>query len=164
MGSIRTLDTWRRLPFSRPLFASALLVGTTVVLASCGEDGPTEVEEDPGELRVEEVVSGEIEVEENPSGIAPLTAELRFETRRPVSVETTVQGSIPLARSAPGFATEHRLPVLGLYPGAANSIELRLIDEEGAEGADTLRIDAPALPDFLPEVEIALLKNFFSES
>lgn len=66
----------------------------------------------------------------NPYGIAPLTAVIAFFTEEKVSVSITVKGieaSGDIAKSFPE-AYEHVIPVLGLYPGTDNTVELRLSD------------------------------------
>ena len=66
----------------------------------------------------------------NPYGIAPLTAVIAFFTEEKVSVSITVKGMEASGDIAKAFpeAYEHVIPVLGLYPGTDNTVELRLSD------------------------------------
>ena len=95
----------------------------------------------------------------NPFGYAPLTAEVTLTTSRPVQVEVFVAG-----RHGPASDVRHRFdtvsrqarfPVLGLYPGWANTITLRFFDANGAALGDTSRtITTPPLLADLPTVTI----------
>lgn len=66
----------------------------------------------------------------NPYGIAPLTAVIAFFTEEKVSVSITVKGMEASGDISKAFpeAYEHVIPVLGLYPGMDNTVELRLSD------------------------------------
>ena len=71
----------------------------------------------------------------NPFGIAPLTAVIDLSSRQPVRVSITIKGKrTPLGDITNDFnrtAANHSLPVLGLYAGHDNRIELRFFDDDG---------------------------------
>lgn len=119
-------------------------------VAGCGDtaSGPPE-----GAVPIESLANGAINLSLNPSGISPLTAEITFQTVRPVAVSSTVLGRIPLTVSSE-TATDHAIPVVGLYPGTLNQVELRLRDVDGLTAIDTLEIQTEALPGFLPTVDV----------
>ena len=84
-------------------------------------------------------------VQLNPYLIAPLTALIMFKTDKPETVAVTVKG-----RQADGdmrfdfpAATEHVIPVYGLYGGSDNTVELQL----GSGAKKSLSIKTEALPD-----------------
>ncbi len=95
----------------------------------------------------------------NPSGSAPLTAEIRLTTSRPVQVELFIAGrngsSGDVQHRFDGVGQQATLPVLGLYPTITNTVTLRFFDESGTFLGETSRdITAqPLLPD-LPVVTI----------
>lgn len=94
----------------------------------------------------------------NPSGYAPLTAEIRLTTTIPVQVEVAVAGrgaSGELRHRFPAVSQQAQLPVLGLYPGFENTITLRFFDAGGALlGEATRTIDTPPLLSDLPSITI----------
>ena len=96
-------------------------------LASCSSDEPTH--NDPPDL------IQSISTVLNPSGYAPLTAELLLETSGPVAVEIKVVGqngtASDLTHRFTGLSTSHSLPILGLYSNALNTIEIRILDSSG---------------------------------
>ena len=101
------------------------LVVASAVLSACDGDSVAA----PEFASFEDLIKGEVQVLPNPSGVAPLTAQVTFATRAPVGVTMTVIGhtgdeSLSYGPTEP--AEEHEVPILGLYPGAHNLIELRL--------------------------------------
>lgn len=94
----------------------------------------------------------------DPYDTAPLTALVMFHTDEPTRVRVTVAGTddnSSIARTYESYRTEHRVPVLGLYPDSANSVELQLETEDGdviAESSVTIETE-PLPEDFLqPEL------------
>lgn len=119
---------------------------------ACGGDdvfAPREVE-----LSVEEVLDGDLTIEVNPNGSTPLSALATFRTRWPASVTVSVLGPEPLVHEFPGEATDHSIPILGLYPGVENRVVLRLADVGAFHASDTLEIRTDSLPEFLPDVQV----------
>lgn len=68
----------------------------------------------------------------NPYLIAPLTALVMFKTAEPTAVTVTVKGKEAAGDISSDFpvATEHTIPVLGLYGDYANQVELVLANGE----------------------------------
>lgn len=64
----------------------------------------------------------------NPYFISPLSAVILFRTEQPVAVTITVKGKEPQGDIKHTFppATEHVLPILGLYADYENQVEVRL--------------------------------------
>lgn len=87
----------------------------------------------------------------NPYRISPLTGVVVFQTAEECRVRVTVKGKTEAAditgETAPG--TEHRVPLIGLYPGTANTVELELLSREG-ESLE--RTELSVLTDGLPDV------------
>jgi hypothetical protein len=118
----------------------ALTLVCLIPLTGCGED-PV----DGGEKGLDFLTT--LTITPNPVGYAPLTAEVRLTTSRPVQVEVLVAG-----RDGPAGDVRHRfddvsqqatLPVLGLYPNWVNTITLRFFDAAGALLGDTSRSTRP---------------------
>ena len=81
----------------------------------------------------------------NPYKIAPLTALVHFKTAAPVNATVTVNGKEAAGDIRASFpaATEHYLPVYGLYDGYDNQVEISL--EGGATTTLTITTEpAPA--------------------
>ena len=121
-----------------------------LLLAGC--DTPVDVE--PPELDFVTTLT----VTPNPSGYAPLTAEVTLATTRPVQVEVIVAGRSGAADLRHRFATvsqQVRFPILGLYPAVSNAVTLRFFDAAGAPLGDISRtIATPPLLRDLPSVTI----------
>ena len=49
---------------------------------------------------------------------------------------------------------DHELPVLGLFPGTLNQVEVTIFGPDSLYAIDTLEIQTDPLPDYLPEIEI----------
>ncbi len=83
---------------------------------------------------VEELVT-EITVTRNPSGFAPLTAEIALTTARPVTAEIVVPGRegelTDVRKRFNDPFTQAVLPVLGLYPEVTNTVLLRFFEPDG---------------------------------
>ena len=104
-------------------------------------------------------IIADIEITKNPSGYAPLTAEIELNTKVPVYIRLRVIGkngeASDIVHNFPEFATDFTLPVLGLYPAFFNEVELIFFDENNSKiGSHTLNIQTGALIDDLPEIEI----------
>ncbi len=103
---------------------------------------------------LENLLDGAVSLTLNPSGINPLAAELAFQTREPARITIEVLGAEPVTYRAGGQATEHRIPVLGLYPGIENRIVLRVVGTGPEYALDTLRLATAPLPEFMPDIRI----------
>ena len=134
-----------------PFLRIALIAGLLTLL-SCGDDNPVGPED-----REPDVVT-ETEVTVNPSGVAPLTAEVYLTTSEPVSVSMTIpgqNGAADLRHDFGDLAQAFRLPVLGLYPGTTTEVTLRLFDASGTDlGTIEVPVSTAPLISDLPEVTI----------
>lgn len=85
----------------------------------------------------------------NPYKVSPLTALVLFETEQPASVRIKVVGKDDLTSFEHTFeeATEHRLPIYGLYAGQDNQVEITAGDQ-----TKTVSIKTKALPEDFPKV------------
>ncbi|MFW5489734.1 MAG: aryl-sulfate sulfotransferase [Desulfovibrio sp.] len=86
----------------------------------------------------------------NPYLINPLAALVLFRTEKPVSATVTVHGKTSVANISKTFgpATEHILPVLGLYKECGNLVDVELDNGEKV----TLTVTTGALPELTREV------------
>lgn len=94
----------------------------------------------------------------NPSGYAPLTAEIALATSRPVQVELLVPGRggdmTDVRHRFEGLNDRFTLPVVGLYPGETTVI-LLFFDENGAPLGDLTRsVTSSLLISDMPEIAI----------
>lgn len=100
----------------------------------------------------------ELRITPDPLEYAPLTAEVRVTTSRPIQVEVVVAGqgtSDDLTHRFPAVSARSRFPVLGLYPDAVNTITVRILDTDGTLLGDTVHpIVTPPLLGALPSVTI----------
>ena len=126
------------------LFFSFLLLFSWV-LPSC-ESGPQPLEK---------ILKDEVFAKVNPSGIAPLAAQLRFSTEENCRVDVEVLGDIPVKKSFTASEKYHEVPVTGLYPGRENQILLTLTTSKGKVYQGIVTATTETLPDILPEIKIS---------
>jgi arylsulfate sulfotransferase len=116
--------------------------------------------ESAGQVRVARVkasssfIDSDITLTLNPYGIAPLAALAEFTTRIPCNVFLEVRGEIRVQRNFMDESTEHAVPIVGLYPGRENTIDLALYRHHGTAEHQTLSITTDPLPDFFPTIVI----------
>jgi arylsulfate sulfotransferase len=118
----------------------------SALLHACGSDQGPKV--------LDEITLGEVKVQVNPSGKVPLGALLTFSTQENCTAKVTVTGKEPVSRTFSKATRYHDIPVLGLYPGTANQVAVEVTDESGQRYVDTLTVEAPAIPDFFPTIDI----------
>jgi len=146
----------------------SLVALTTALLFSCADDDETnEVVTIPETSKTEVALSTMLETPAittlNPSGVAPLTAELKLETKLASNVEITVLGSIPVNKKFNTASTLQELNILGLYPGITNRVAVRVETEQNF-ALDTLEITTDSLPSVLPSIEINMAQPALMEA
>lgn len=141
-----------------------------LVVHSCTkeDDGPTVIEVvpeiDPAtEKPIDKILTDSIQIEVNPTGIAPLSALASFTSSVPINVQIAIAGKIPIEHSFPAFNTRHSIPLVGFYPGINNEVIFTLTTEAGAYAKDTLAIAIPEIHEFLPEIDISAYQPAKSE-
>lgn len=95
----------------------------------------------------------------NPYELSPLSAIVGFCTEEETSVSITVQGKnaySSISHTFEEFATEHLVPVYGLYAGQDNQVKLTVTDRDGTAQTSTLTIQTEALPDDISKVEVKI--------
>lgn len=94
----------------------------------------------------------------NPSGYAPLTAEITIETNIPVKINIEVEGKDEesgISHSFNELNTMHEIPVLGLYADYFNTVRLTFSTADGDEiGKKEYNFQTATLSLAMPEVEI----------
>lgn len=91
----------------------------------------------------------------NPYQISPLTAVILFDTPETCAVRFTVKGKTSEAdiSGEVNAAVSHRIPVVGLYPGMENTVELELLDDSGnVTDTKEVKITTEALPEQLTDI------------
>ncbi len=99
------------------------------------------------------------EIRINPSGIAPLTASLKYNGKVKNLISISVLGKevngITLSKQFKSFQESHAIPVLGLYADYTNKVVVSLLNENGQiRATDTLEITTDPLHELLPTVSI----------
>ncbi len=127
-----------------------LICCSLLFLWSCSEDD---------ELGLRLDVIEELQLEVNPSGVAPLTAIINLSTNTDVSVSLRVVGEHGSASDVIKDFTEIgsnlEIPVLGLYAERENRVELTLRDRSGNQlGAQIVTIQTEALIPEMPDIDI----------
>ncbi len=110
-------------------------------------------------LEVSGQTIGDVELTLNPSGHAPLAAQLTFSTDTPTLATLHIYDGKETTVVTPKdeYATEHDLMVLGLRPGRTNSVRVTVKDRAGAEAAsETMEIVTDPLPDDFPPIELKI--------
>jgi arylsulfate sulfotransferase len=135
---------------SKKILPLLLLTGLFII-HGCSDKGPTGFESGL-------VVSNE-QTTVNPSGFAPLSAQIEVET----DIETRISIRIPgtdgpesdITQEFEELKTSHIIPVHGLYADQNNPVELTFFGSSGAElGTKTYDIEtSPLIPD-LPQINI----------
>lgn len=131
-----------------------------LLLAGCSDDDPVEVP-DTG---IDSDLIESLEVRLNPTGYAPLSAELLMETSQAVTVVATIrgrQGTISnVVRRSEGSATRFEIDIFGLYADFDNQVEIALLDGSG-NTLETQNISiqtGPLIAD-LPQITIDTPSN-----
>ena len=118
-----------------------------------------------GSLRTDQMVQAELDsgnytfeeplVINDPYQNAPLSGLILFTTEEECGIRVTVKGKTEAADVAGELqpARQHRVPVIGLYPGTENTVTLEKLGEDGSvTESKTLKIQTDALPDALKDV------------
>ncbi len=128
--------------------AVSILLGA-MLLSACGSDGPDalHVTQDPV-------------VTLDPNGVTPLAAVVEMETRGPVSVTLDIStgGDSRIVKFG-AMETSHKIPVLGLLPNTAYTIEVTIEDSAGniadiTKYSGGLNIITNPLPADFPNIEV----------
>ncbi len=100
----------------------------------------------------------------NPYGTAPLTALVRFQTKKKGYIKIRVVGqdgeASDITHQFDKYGTRHEVPILGLYPDYENQVELMLVNKKGKiKARQTLNIKTDTLPkEYNKPVEIIINK------
>lgn len=93
----------------------------------------------------------------DPYNRSPLSALVIFDTKEAAQVSFTVKGkddASDISKTMPEYRTHHELPVVGLYPGYTNTIEITAETESGETLAHTFTLTTKDLPEEMPTIEI----------
>lgn len=128
-----------------------------VLFVGCEKDRPVQTGSVIGNLQQGGIVNQQIVV--NPSGFAPLTAQISFTTTTNTWVKITVVGKhgvvSNVANTFSAASLSHQLPILGLYADYLNEVDVTLFDEQGANlGTSVLKIQTAPLSIELPRIKI----------
>ncbi|HLR59898.1 MAG TPA: aryl-sulfate sulfotransferase [Pseudogracilibacillus sp.] len=93
----------------------------------------------------------------DPYDTSPLSALVMFETQNPVTTEVSIGGekyAETITNKWEKAETQHVIPVLGLYPGQDNKVEIIVTNEEGETTKSEVTITTDALPDDFMETTL----------
>lgn len=125
----------------RKLIASLIFTLALVLLTACGS-APQ--------------LTGEIDLQMNPSGNTPLAALLTFSTDQPATVHLTLDdGENTTEASFAEARTDHSIPVLGMRPGRTTTVTVSLKSESNkSQDLEPIDITTPPLPEGFPAIEV----------
>jgi len=89
----------------------------------------------------------------NPSGIAPLTAQINIMADQPCTVAIEVEGKSPMVQAFDTKSNELYVPVVGLYPNRTNQVKVTLT-YDGGQAEEVVEITTDPLPASFPSIEI----------
>ena len=98
---------------------------------------------------------------QDPYQANPLSALILFETAQPAQVTVTVRGKNQYATfpfTLDGFITHHELPVLGLYAGQANEVDLNVAYQNGQIETSKQTLQTEPLPFDFPTLNVQVSK------
>lgn len=93
----------------------------------------------------------------DPYDVTPLSAFVAFETKYPATVTYRVLGKTEdatISNTINEPKTIHEIPVLGLYPGYKNTVEIELTDQYGQTISQEVEISTENLPDGYWDLEL----------
>lgn len=127
-----------------------------LILSTCKkvEDDWNPIRPGSMEVAIDDLLENPISLILNPTGLSPLAALGKIESRLPVHITYRLLGEKPLEQSFDTLSLSHAIPILGLRAGRENLIAIQVQIQEGYYGIDTLSLNIPSLPDYLPEIEI----------
>ena len=122
-----------------------LLMVELLVMSSCGDSRPPGFVSDP-------------RISASPNPAVPLVAFLECSTDEPSRIVLIVSDGNEEREflAYEDFATDHRLPILGLAAGKTHSIRVRAVDSAGnwVEARDRLEYTTPSLPEDFPPISV----------
>lgn len=93
----------------------------------------------------------------DPYDRSPLSALVIFDTEEPAKVSFTVKGKdneSDISKTLDEYKTHHELPVVGLYAGYTNTIEVNAETESGEILSHSFTLTTEGLPEEMPMIEI----------
>ncbi len=123
------------------------------MLLSCHKDKILEAPKEPAPTAVDFVIPLE-SVKLNPSGNAPLAALLKFTTQIKGHTDIVIKGkngeASDIYQSFTDSSNTHAIPIIGLYPNYANTVEITVTDLKKNKAKSTITIVTGALPEKMP--------------
>jgi arylsulfate sulfotransferase len=111
-----------------------------------------------GGAPLEDILKSPVEITLNPQGRVPLGAILQIRTKEACSVSITVPGETPVVLEFEDYLNFREVPVLGLYPGQENELEIKLITQGKQEYKGTTVVTTKALPAGFPTIDVTTLQ------
>jgi len=103
---------------------------------------------------IDDLLVEALEIQLNPNGNSPLSAQFNFNTEELVRVNYQLLNTQDIEIEYDAFKLEHSIAVWGLLPNTENEIQLTLFDEKENYQVITKTIVTDSLPTFLPEIDI----------
>lgn len=134
-----------------------LILLVLAALVGCTKDRLIPSQFVTGKLQQAQVINQQVTID--PSGFAPLTAQISFATGVNTTVKLTVVGkhgaASDVVTSFKTPSTDHQIAVLGLYPDYLNTVEITLIDEKGVNlGTGSVNIQTKPISTDMPKINV----------
>ena len=143
---------------SRSLPLRVFLAVTWLLTACAPHDDESSARDLQADTRAPRFASA-LTMEPNPSGNAPLTALIEFETDEPAYAVLTIDdrdaGEVRTITPSTELSTTHRVPVLGVLPASTVQLEVVAVDAAG-NASDVVRRTwlTPELPLVFPPITL----------
>ncbi|MCH3997272.1 MAG: aryl-sulfate sulfotransferase [Lactobacillus amylovorus] len=98
----------------------------------------------------------------NPYENSPLTALMVFHTDKPAKISYRVIGkteNTTIENKVKGYQTDHQVPIVGLYAGYDNSVEVTMTDQAGEKQVKVVKIKTSKLPSWISKFPIKVTVN-----
>ncbi len=134
----------------------AFLLACMLIFVSCSDNDPEQSSDDDSPV-LQIIVSDDVTL--NPSGVAPLSALIDIETSEATRIGIRVFGKneegSDVVKDFDAVATDHQIPVHGLYADFNNTVEITFYDASGTIlGVESYQVQtAPLIPD-MPQITI----------
>ncbi len=135
-------------------FRIFLIILLSALLSCNDNDSSTRIDE---EVDIEELLKDPINIQLNPYELTPLSAVLTVNTESAAHIEATVLGDYPSITETENPGTAHQIDIHGLYPDHNNAIKIKVTEENGRYGLDTIFIQTDSLPSTFPDIEIVAI-------
>ena len=106
----------------------------------------------------------DIQLRSNDNPLVPLAAKAEITTKKESKIKVTVMGRLPVETNFDSFSKSHQIPIVGLYPGQENKIQIEITDREGGVSRQDRTIQTLPIPDSALIPKIRVTENNLTEN